>query len=226
MIRIQEIVIATWASLAALGLLQRVSVASDSRPYLAQDSRLEDARLAESWEGDRERRPNPQACAPLNEALVIPVPEIVRREAIARLEVDPVVALDQQKAAHSLQRQNPESRTLASEVMESAVAELEHRRRRALTERIGSWSMAGQEQLDELTRFVETGTSLTLQPFLVRAVAKNESTGAFVANICGETLLITHWSLGHETPPSIPHPVVVFLDQAPAMVHADWGMAE
>jgi hypothetical protein len=65
-----------------------------------------------------------------------------------------------------------------------------------------------------------------LRPFLVRAVAKYEGTGAFEADMCGTSLPIVHGSLGHSTPPSIRAPIVVFLPNLPAKVYVSWQMAE
>ena len=63
-------------------------------------------------------------------------------------------------------------------------------------------------------------------PYLVRAVAKNENSGAFEARVCGQTLWISHGSLGHVVPPSARTPLVVFLDEAPTNLFVSWSMAQ
>ena len=63
-----------------------------------------------------------------------------------------------------------------------------------------------------------------LQPYLVRAVTKNETAGIYTAEICGVTLWITHRSLGHIEPPSARQPLVVFLQRAPSKLIVDWSM--
>ena len=71
------------------------------------------------------------------------------------------------------------------------------------------------------------GIALTgVRAYLVRAVAKNETSGAFEARLCGPTLWISHGSLGHVVPPSTRAPVVVFLDRAPIDLFVSWSMAQ
>jgi hypothetical protein len=63
-------------------------------------------------------------------------------------------------------------------------------------------------------------------PYLVRAVAKNENSGAFEARVCGQTLWISHGSLGHVVPPSTRTPLVVFLGDPPTSLFVSWSMAQ
>jgi hypothetical protein len=90
----------------------------------------------------------------------------------------------------------------------------------------GSWSADDQQRLDLLAKTMSDAAGSNLRPFLVRAVAKHEATGAFFASVCGESLVMVHGSLGHSTPPSIRVPVIVFLQKRPAAVYVGWQMAE
>jgi len=222
------LVSSVWVGLAVLVLLLSPSLASSRNRLVAEDGRLEVADRADSWEGDPAHRPDDSTCSTVERALVVPVASSARGDAIARLETLPVIALDGAAAAKLLDPQEAAVRenASASELIRLAIARLGEQKRRQLDQHIGGWSLADQKRLDELKKLGSSSEISALQPFLVRAVAKNELTGGFVARLCSDALHITHWSLGNSTPPSIRLPVVVFLERAPRGVYADWGMAE
>jgi hypothetical protein len=65
-----------------------------------------------------------------------------------------------------------------------------------------------------------------VQPFLVRAVAKNE-VPAFSVRLCDDVLYVVHGSLGRgPPPPSRRVPLVVLLDHRPSRVVVTWAIAE
>lgn len=62
--------------------------------------------------------------------------------------------------------------------------------------------------------------------FLVRAVYLNAGTGAFLLNLQGNRLFVTHGSLGHHAVPMKRQALVVFLQKQPDEVFVDCMMAE
>jgi hypothetical protein len=166
-----------------------------------------------------------QGCNVIDAALIAPVPVAHRPEAIAELENVAITELDQGQMLTLLDLPSDPSTSGASRI-NAAIAILEEQRRIALEDRIGSWPRAYQERLDGLHHLDADPSTATLRPFLVRAVAKNEGSGAFSASACKDGLVIYHGSLGHWVPPSTRLPIVVFLDHVPARVFISWWMAE
>jgi hypothetical protein len=190
---------------------------------------LAESPVAVSWERDgAKQKPDPSQCTPLERALILPTIPSQRGVAIAQLERTPVIELDPRDVAKMVELPGSnEVSDSASRVVSKTIAELEERKRQELIDHIGSWSLADQSRLEELeTLKKKNGTLSSLKPFLVRAIAKNEFTGEFIASLCGKTLEITHASLGKSTPASVPLPVVVFLNSAPTNVYLSWEMAE
>jgi hypothetical protein len=173
----------------------------------------------DSWE---DRPPQGlQGCTVVDSALLAPVPPAHRPEAIARLENVSVAELDRQQVWALLDLDTATDASGSSEDREATGEPSERHRYR-----IGSWDRAERERLDRLRQLEGDPATATLRPFLVRAVAKHEGTGAFFASICKDGLVITHGSLGHSVPPSVRLPVIVFLDRTPMRVFVDWRMAE
>jgi hypothetical protein len=185
--------------------------------------------VAEDWERESatQRLPDRSLCSPIDRALIRPTIQSQRPEAIAQLEKLPFIEVDEHRAAILVEAPgSAETSDSAASVIGKAIAELQARKRRELVDHQGSWSLADQDRLDKLELLKKSATLSTLRPFLARAIAKYEFTGAFDANKCGETLWIAHESLGKQTPASIPLPVVVFLNKPPTNVYVSWGMAE
>jgi hypothetical protein len=79
-------------------------------------------------------------------------------------------------------------------------------------------------EASELTGSAFSGAT-GVRPFLVRAVAKNE-TPAFSVRLCGDVLYVMHGSLGRgPPPPSHRVPLVVLLEHEPARVVVTWAIA-
>jgi hypothetical protein len=206
-----------------LGLcLLTIILQSISSPCIGESS------VAKSWKSDGgKQKPIPSLCTPLEPALILPTIASQRSDAIAQLEQSPIVAIDERVAAKLVEPSgSKEVSDSASSVIDRVMAKLEERKRRELVDHEGSWSLADQSRLNELEALKKNGTLMLLRPYLVRAIAKNEFTGEFQASLCGKTLSITHFSLGRSTPASIPLPVVVFLNSAPANLYLSWDMAE
>ncbi len=91
---------------------------------------------------------------------------------------------------------------------------------------MGSWSLADQDRLDRLQHLAVDSGSAALRPFLILGVAKYEGTGAFMATVCRDSLIIAHGSLGHRELRSTRLPVIVFLVRAPDHVYVECRMAE
>jgi hypothetical protein len=170
------------------------------------------------WEATQAPQHNPDSCKKLDDALVAPVPEAARAEAISRLESVSAIALDEPEAARLLGV--PASEASAAWRLSAAISELEDEKRQ------GSWGPLDQERLDALQALSGGAAPPALKPYLVRAVAKNEQTGHFRATRCGDDLVVSHGSLGHSTPRSTRLPLVVFLERAPVNIYVRWSMAE
>ena len=178
----------------------------------------------DSWE-NRPQAGELQDCTSIDSALIAPVAVGNRTKVIARLDKTSAIDLNQREMLEllGLPQNTPAS---ATERIRAAIGTLEQERRSAIEHHVGSWSLATQDRLNRLQHLaVEPGT-MTLRPFLVRAVAKYEGTGAFTATVCRDSLIITHESLGHQEPASTRLPVIVFLTHAPEHVCVQWSMAE
>ena len=113
----------------------------------------------------------------------------------------------------------------AQAMIKAAISKLAEQKRLELEERVGSWGPMDQERLDRLQRLEASSTLLSLRPYLIRAIAKNEFTGGFWVSVCDDTIFVIHGSLGHSIPPSIRLPIV-FLNSAPDHVYVGWNMAQ
>jgi hypothetical protein len=173
---------------------------------------------ADGWENPP--RADLHECASIDRSLIFAVQFARRPEAIARLENVAIVEL----TIPELDDLDVPVRTGVDQI-KSEIGRLRERRRAALEDHQGSWSIADQQRLDRLTTTMSDPTTPNLRPFLVCAVAKNEGTGGFFASICGENLEIIHGSLCYSIPPSIRVPVVIFLQKKPVTVYAGWQMA-
>jgi hypothetical protein len=177
---------------------------------------------ADGWEN-----PPPadlRECISIDRSLIFAVPIAGRPEAIARLESGAIVEL-MAPELHALLDLPAGTTGFGVDQIKNEIGRLKEQRRVALESHQGSWSTADQQRLDRLTTTMSDPTTSNLRPFLVRAVAKFEGTGAFFGSICGENLIILHGSLGYTSPPSIHMPVIVFLQKKPMTVYAGWQMA-
>jgi hypothetical protein len=178
----------------------------------------------DSWEVSSAPLSQGIQCYGVETDLVIPVTHARRPQAVSLLESSQVVGLDGAEAAW-FTGANAQTLT-ASKLAIDALAVLNNERERVLSTRQGSWSGVQESRTVALERLIASPRMATLQPFLVRGIAKNEGTGAFYASWCGDDLMISHLSLGAEPPPSTRLPVVVFLDRAPINVRVTWAMAK
>jgi hypothetical protein len=191
---------------------------------LASEPSYSERVTSDSWETDAPTGES-HACTTIDSSLIAPVPPRHRTEAIARLNSTSFVALSQREASNLLDLP-PKAPASGAERIKAAIGSLEDERRSALEDHVGSWPLAAQDRLDRLEHLAVTPGTSALTPFLVRAVAKYEGTGAFMATVCQDSLLIAHGSLGHEEPRSTRLPVIVFLTRAPDHVYVEWSMAE
>jgi hypothetical protein len=183
--------------------------------------------LSDPWES-KGIPPNDEAgCFELDRALIIPVPQDQRAEAIARLESVPALRLDDADAARFLHIVQTQPRQgLVTNFVDKAIANLREQKRKELDERVGSWGPMEEERLTKLVALRDSPHLLDLKPYLVRAVAKNEFTGAFWVTSCDDAVFVMHGSLGHAIPQSQRLPIILFLDHLPKHVYISWAMAE
>ncbi|SRR5258706_8628725 len=168
-------------------------------------------------------RPTPETCAAVDRVFIAPVSQSERANAISQLDRYPVVTLDAGGAAKLLNL--PQGADASpTRLLQEAIAKLESQKRLEIEQRIGSWSVADQNRLEELERLARSPNVSMRRPYLARAISKNES-GMFRASLCSDILWVSHFSLGVTTPPSLRSPIVVYLERQPRTVYADWGMA-
>ena len=167
------------------------------------------------WEGLPISPAEMKLCHPVPRQLVVPVSNARRPEAMPLLAHDEAITLTDVQAA-SLIEQTVPTGGLAGRLIDQAVTDLNAR----------GGGFSTKDELADLDLFRTEHRLSALRPYLTRAIAKFEGTGAFTADDCGAVLNIIHGSLGHSTPPSTRVPVVVFLDHLPKRVHAAWSIAE
>jgi hypothetical protein len=186
------------------------------------------ADIAKAADPDDWENPPPASlhdCSSIDESLVVPVPLAQRSEATGRLDDVTLVELTPKEVLAFL-GSTPEAGSSGLDRIRKAAERLKEQRREELEDHHGSWSISDQQRFDNLSKMMTDRSASDLRPYLVRAVAKNEGTGAFLASLCGEGLEIIHVSLGHSTPPTVRAPVIVFLQTKPAAIYAGWSMAE
>jgi hypothetical protein len=177
------------------------------------------AARADPWEGQGLSEPDRRACRPVPPDLVRPVTPARRQAAARLLDSAQAVVLDDAQAGAWIGVDAPKGGALADRLLTDAIHALEERRIESWGEHAEKWSLAEQRSLDTL-RQVWAEPHAPFQPVLVRAVAGVEATGAFDAAECGGVLAIRHLSRGASTPDVMHVPVIVFLEQPPASVHA------
>jgi hypothetical protein len=74
------------------------------------------------------------------------------------------------------------------------------------------WMLSEAKAHRDLARYTRS-LSPNLHPYLVKARAYFEGTGAFIAYLRGNELSVLHGSLGHSTPPIHDVAIVVFLER-------------
>jgi len=182
--------------------------------------------LADSWETlDRAQRPGYSRDNEIDDERIFPVPEATRKEAIALLKAVPVASLDMARVAHLLGRTVDADATLL-QIIEHTEADAEDARRRAADPRYAGSADAFRyiaATQSEHAAFLR-GLIGKLKPYLVRAIAKGDNMGGFTAGLFGDELWVSHGS--HSVPPSERHPIIVFLERKPKIVHVGWTMAE
>jgi hypothetical protein len=174
--------------------------------------------LNDSWEATGVSKPNPDSCREIDPVLVVPVPRTARAEAIADLGSSSIVSLSPGDSSRFLQSpggQAPHFGITAENLVNSEIDRLLKRKDIAVTQRTESWSRADQNRLDDLIKLSKSPGLSGLRPFLVRAIAKYESTGGFFVSLCQDVLWISHGSLGTSDTVSTRVPIVVFLDSRP-----------
>jgi hypothetical protein len=187
---------------------------------MATESRVRDA--ADPAEAINWAHPAPRDrlhdCTSLDRSLTVAVPEAQREDAIRRLEKTAIVELDPTDARAVVELYlGP--KLSATDLIKRAIAGLDDTRREALVQRRGSWTVKEQQRLDRLTKSLSDPGTSKLRPFLVRALVRNEATGMFFVQICGNELDVEHGALGAAGLPSRQVPLVVFLQDKPATVY-------
>jgi hypothetical protein len=203
-----------------LGVVVRVALAVIVVCSVDDGTSRADPTGAAGWENPPADLPE---CTSIDRSLIFAVPIAGRPEAIARLENVAIVEITAPQL-HALLDLPAGTNGFGADQIKNEIGRLREQRRVALENHQGSWSTADRQRLDRLTTTMSDPTTSNLRPFLVRAVAKFEGTGAFFGSICGENLVILHGSLGYSIPPSIHVPVIVFLQKKPMTVYAGWRM--
>ncbi len=113
----------------------------------------------------------------------------------------------------------PKGGVLADRLVKDALNDLEVRWTESWGEHGAKWTLSEAHAV-EVLKAVAAEPHAPFKPVLVRAVAADGPTGTFEAADCGGVLTIRHVSRGAETPTLEHVPVIVFVAQAPAAVHA------
>jgi hypothetical protein len=184
--------------------------------------------LTDSWETrifDLGQRPDYSRDNEIDQERIFPAPEATRKEAIALLKAVPIVSLNMGRVGHLLGRTVDADATLL-QIIEHTEADAEDARRRAADPRYAGSADAFRyiaATQSEHAAFLR-GLIGKLKPYLVRAIAKGDNMGGFTAGLFGDELWVSHG--GHSVPPSERHPIIVFLERKPKIVHVGWTMAE
>ena len=200
-----------------LAMVSACSPTKGSSTY--SDRRISELPLSDPWEARPPGNFDYKSCLSLSRDVIVPVIEEKRGIAIALLERTASVPLDDGQLSEFVGVANAS----VPKLIEARIASLESERNIVLTQRKGSWSGVDEMRLVELERL--RADLARLKAYLVRAVAKNESTGMFNAGLCADALFVSHLSLGETVPNSIRVPILVFLDRAPMDVYLATGMA-
>jgi hypothetical protein len=211
--------------IVAVGLicaqLQMLSLSSATEP-LTDSDRLAHPGESEDWASTSAASPTWDSCKSLDRSLVKSVVPAERAEAIARLERSAVIPICEDRAAKLIGWSS--DRVSARDLIAAEIARLQERRDRQLNERVGGWSLADRDRLEKLLVLKDNSEVRMLMPFLARGIAVYELTGGFSANICNNTLWISHGSLGaYRRPARVP--VVIFLQNVPENLYLSAGTA-
>lgn len=185
-------------------------------------------RQSDAWITNTASRPDLKSCHPIDRALIAPVAPARRAEAVALLHQVPIIRLTGATAAKWAEstRSTSGANLSASGVISNEIKRLEFKKNRQLNEKVGGWSGTEQARLDELYELQRDPDLLRFTPFLVRAIANNQSTGGFELNVCGKYLWISQISLGTGATTSIHAPLIVFLPKTPKYIYVTLGMAQ
>jgi len=177
------------------------------------------ARAQDPWEGRPLTEQDQKACRALPRALVRPVSPAHRAEAARLLASASDVVVPDSEAAAWIGVDAPKGGVLADRLVKDALNDLEVRWTESWGEHGAKWTLSEAHAV-EVLRAVSAEPHAPFKPVLVRAVA-GQDPGTFDAADCGGVLTIRHLSRGAETPTEDHVPVIVFVAQAPAAVHAD-----
>lgn len=202
--------------LGALLALTPVRVAADSYVVRIGVS-------ADTWE--QSSTPTNE-CEPVAEELISLVLSDRMPIAVRRLEGKAYEALTDEEAASMLGIEvEPESLSLAAQILGTRIAILGERKRVAYSERRGSWSMRDEAHLRALNDVFANLEQRPLAPFLVRALAADaERVDRFDVAVCDSALQTRSFPTRNTFAPDHPDRValIVLLAAAPQNVLAEW----
>jgi hypothetical protein len=175
------------------------------------------------WEIFAADLPPLTGCTEINE-MVYALNPPHRDEAIRMLERTPFRRISDRRAAQFLGMTVRGREALATTVFQRLIDALRERKRRQLEEQQGSWSVADQRQLDQLTASFAAGAHRGYRPYLVRGVSKfgdgHGGRPTMFGSLCGRTLRLHTLTFSYTIPPTVRVPAVVFLPAAPERVLA------
>ena len=206
------------ALLAAAQPPENVPVPPGHRPF-GQALRSE---VIPGWEVFIADVPRLSGCTEINE-MVYALNPPQRDEAVGMLATVPVRRISERQAAHLIGMSARGGEPLATTMFRALIDQLEEQKRHA-GDPDGGWSVANQEQLDQLTVRFAAGAHRRYRPYLVRAVSKfgdgHGGRPTMFGSICGRTLLLTTLTFSYTIPPTVRVPAVVFLPAPPERVIA------
>ena len=179
-----------------------------------------------AWESVVDTPPATDACREIDRVFVIPVQAAERSAAVARLERVSAIPVDLAQVARLGFAVPPPAEALRYQKrLRREIDDLQAERRRAVEEQAGSWTLSDEQRLRSLVDLYHDDSAPPLFPYLVRAVALKQRTGAFSARLCAGDLWINHGARGGPDPLAIRLPVIVYLAQRPQAVFATWTIA-
>jgi hypothetical protein len=173
----------------------------------------------EPWEGHPLTAAQRDACRTLPRALVRAVTPSHRGEAAALLGSERAVVLDDARAGDWIGVPAPQGVVLSDRLLHDALIVTLDRIADSFGEHAPKFSPTEQAMYANLLQVVNAPHPV-LKPVLVRAVAGDETTGAFDAADCGGAVAVRHLSGGAPEEKPEPVPVIVFLAAPPSGVQA------
>jgi hypothetical protein len=201
-------------------LLLIAAMAANQSAGLARSAgaaRLRDAWLADSTTGTPAAAP----CEPqdLPGFSFSPVTKHAVAEAIAILKPKQIIPLDDASARRMLAL-SPSREPLAAQYFSSRLSSLRKMRERIILTHSGYWSPSHQNELDQMTKLVQSGSS-HFRPYLARGLS-----GRYISvSLCGPNATVSSVTPGFPAPHTgLPLPVVFFTDQSPERVAVEWSI--